>query len=59
MVHERLYRPSWPINILLEDSNKVSMPDAHGNWLSALGLVVLARVNCQGVPVALVVSGEN
>jgi len=59
MVHERLYRPSWPINILLEDSNKVSTPDAHGNWLSALGLVVLARVNCQGVPVALVVSGEN
>jgi len=57
VVHERLYRRSWPINILLEDSNEVSTPDAHGDWLSALGLVELARVNCQGVPVALIVSG--
>jgi len=57
VVHERLYRPSWPINILLEDSNQVSTPDAPGDWLSALGLVELARVNCQGVPVALMASG--
>ena len=59
VVHERLYRPSWPINILLEASNADPRPGADGGWLSALGLVVLARENCQGVPVALMVSGEG
>jgi hypothetical protein len=57
--HERLFRPSWPINILRADNDEVTTLDAHDNWGAGLGATVLARVDCHGVAVALLASPEE
>ena len=50
--HERLSRPSWPINILRVDK-EVSSFDAHTKMSAGLGAALVARVSCHGVPVSL------
>ncbi|BCZ81751.1 membrane protein [Paraburkholderia terrae] len=57
--HERLFRPSWPINILRADNEKVTTLDAHDNWSAGLGATVVARVDCHGVAVVLLASPEE
>ncbi|MGF6754669.1 VTT domain-containing protein [Paraburkholderia sp. GAS42] len=55
LVHERLYRPSWPINILRADNRKGATLDARDEWVAGHGVVVADQVNCYGIPVALLV----
>jgi hypothetical protein len=50
--HERLSRPSWPLNILRVDK-AVGSFDAHPKSHGELGAEVLAKVDCHGVPVSL------
>jgi membrane protein DedA with SNARE-associated domain/membrane-associated phospholipid phosphatase len=50
--HERLSRPSWPINILRVDK-EVSSFDAHTKMSAGLGTALVAKVSCHGVPVSL------
>ncbi|WOD16984.1 hypothetical protein [Paraburkholderia kirstenboschensis] len=57
--NERLFRPSWPINILRADNEEVTRLNAHDNWGAGLGATVLARVDCHGVAVALLASPEE
>ena len=57
--HERLFRPSWPINILRADSEEVTTLDAHDNWGTGLEAAVVAKVNCHGVPVTLLASPKG
>ncbi|MGF6810943.1 membrane protein DedA with SNARE-associated domain/membrane-associated phospholipid phosphatase [Paraburkholderia sp. Clong3] len=53
--HERLTRPSWPLNILRIDHD--ASPFDSPTWSGAeLGATVLAEVDCHGVPVWLLVS---
>ncbi|MBB5468915.1 membrane protein DedA with SNARE-associated domain/membrane-associated phospholipid phosphatase [Paraburkholderia sp. CI2] len=53
--HERLTRPSWPLNILRIDhgASPFDSPTRSG---AELGATVLAEVDCHGVPVSLLVS---
>ncbi|MBB5502535.1 bifunctional DedA family/phosphatase PAP2 family protein [Paraburkholderia sp. MM5384-R2] len=53
--HERLTRPSWPLNILRidHDASPFDSPTRSG---AELGATVLAEVDCHGVPVSLLVS---
>jgi hypothetical protein len=53
--HERLSRPSWPLNILRVD-RQVSTFDASAKSNAGLGARILARVDCHGVPVSLLAS---
>jgi membrane protein DedA with SNARE-associated domain/membrane-associated phospholipid phosphatase len=53
--HERLSRPSWPINILRVDREMTSF-DAHEKSSAGLGAALVARVSCHGVPVSLLAS---
>ncbi|MBC8740984.1 phosphatase PAP2 family protein [Paraburkholderia sp. UCT31] len=53
--HERLTRPSWPLNILRIDHD-ASPFDAPARSGAELGATVLAEVDCHGVPVSLLVS---
>ncbi|MGF6468218.1 VTT domain-containing protein [Paraburkholderia youngii] len=53
--HERLTRPSWPLNILRIDRNATPI-DARTSLGEELGATVLAEVDCHGVPVSLLVS---
>ncbi|MGF6374491.1 membrane protein DedA with SNARE-associated domain/membrane-associated phospholipid phosphatase [Paraburkholderia sp. RAU6.4a] len=53
--HERLTRPSWPLNILRIDHD-ASPFDAPTRSGAELGATVLAEVDCHGVPVSLLVS---
>ncbi|MGF6572970.1 membrane protein DedA, SNARE-associated domain [Paraburkholderia fungorum] len=50
--HERLSRPTWPLNILRVD-RAVGAFDAHPKSHGGLGAEVLAKVDCHGVPVSL------
>jgi membrane protein DedA with SNARE-associated domain len=59
LVHERLVRPSWPINMLRAEKRGVGAPDPHGDWPAALGAAVVARVHCHGVPLILLASREE
>ncbi|EDZ99467.1 phosphoesterase PA-phosphatase related [Burkholderia sp. H160] len=53
--HERLTRPSWPLNILRIDRDSGPF-DTHTKAGAGLGAMVLAEVDCHGVPVSLLVS---
>jgi hypothetical protein len=53
LTHERLFRPSWPVNILRADSNERAAPAGADEWVDGLGAALVARVNCRNVPVAL------
>ena len=53
--HERLSRPSWPLNILRVD-RQVGAFDAHAKANAGFGAQVLAKVDCHGVPVSLLAS---
>ncbi len=53
--HERLSRPSWPLNILRVEK-EVSLFDAHTKTSAGLGAALVARVSCHGVPVSLLSS---
>jgi membrane protein DedA with SNARE-associated domain/membrane-associated phospholipid phosphatase len=53
--HERLSRPSWPINILRVDREMTSF-DAQEKSSAGLGAALVARVSCHGVPVSLLAS---
>jgi hypothetical protein len=59
LVHERLYRPSWPINILRADKKGGPTLDAHDEWVAGGAVVVLAKLDCHGVPVMLLASREE
>ncbi|BCG03013.1 membrane protein (plasmid) [Paraburkholderia sp. PGU19] len=59
LTRERLFRPSWPINILRADSEDVTTLDAHDNWGTGLEATVVARVDCHGVPVTLLASPKG
>jgi membrane-associated phospholipid phosphatase len=53
LVHERLYRASWPIN-MLRAVDPATAPLAVDDPLPALpGVAVLAKKDCHGVPVTL------
>jgi membrane-associated phospholipid phosphatase len=56
LVHERLYRPSWPINILHTDVETQADPNGQGKWLAGSGVSVPLTKNCHGIPVTLLVS---
>jgi hypothetical protein len=56
LVHERLYRPSWPINILHTDAETQADPNGQGKWLAGSGVSVPVTKNCHGIPVTLLVS---
>ncbi|MFP3567380.1 VTT domain-containing protein [Paraburkholderia sp. SIMBA_030] len=58
LAHERLFRPSWPINILRADK-QAATPDAHGSGSAGFGDAVVATVSCHGVPVSLLASPEE
>ncbi|WP_345814799.1 VTT domain-containing protein [Paraburkholderia sp. PREW-6R] len=53
--HERLSRPSWPINILRVDKT-VTLAGASGQSKGELGAALIERVSCHGVPVSLLTS---
>jgi membrane protein DedA with SNARE-associated domain/membrane-associated phospholipid phosphatase len=53
--HERLSRPSWPLNILRVDRDPGSF-DTHTKASAGLGAAILAKVDCHGVPVSLLAS---
>ncbi|KAA1002515.1 phosphatase PAP2 family protein [Paraburkholderia panacisoli] len=53
--HERLFRPSWPLNILRADRNPGSF-DTRTKAGAGLGAEILAKVDCHGVPVSLLAS---
>ena len=53
--HERLFRPSWPINILRVDKEANSF-DARAKSSAGLDAAIVGRVSCHGVPVALLAS---
>ncbi|SIT37307.1 Phosphoesterase PA-phosphatase related [Paraburkholderia ribeironis] len=55
LAHERLSRPSWPINILRVEK-QARAADAHAKSSAGLGVAVLAKVDCDGVPVSLLAS---
>jgi hypothetical protein len=55
LAHERLSRPSWPLNILRVDKQAGSF-DAHAKSDAGLGAEILATVDCHGVPVSLLAS---
>jgi hypothetical protein len=53
--HERLTRPSWPLNILRIERDTGPF-DARARVAAGLGAKVVAEVDCHGVPVSLLVS---
>jgi membrane protein DedA with SNARE-associated domain/membrane-associated phospholipid phosphatase len=53
--HERLSRPSWPLNILRIDRETHPF-DMRAKSGSELGATMVAQVDCHGVPVSLLVS---
>lgn len=59
LVHERLVRPSWPINVLRADRGEAVAPVDHNDWTASLGAAVVARVHCHGVPLELLASREE
>ncbi|MEW9583499.1 VTT domain-containing protein [Paraburkholderia sp. DGU8] len=56
--HERLFRPSWPLNILRVDRDPGSF-DTHAKAVAGSGARILAQVDCHGVPVSLLTSAAN
>lgn len=56
--HERLFRPSWPLNILRVDRHPGSF-DADAKAVAGSGAHILAQVDCHGVPVSLLASPVN
>jgi membrane protein DedA with SNARE-associated domain/membrane-associated phospholipid phosphatase len=55
LAHERLSRPTWPINILRVDRQAAAF-DARGKPGAGFGAAILAKVDCHGVPVSLLAS---
>jgi hypothetical protein len=55
---ERLFRPSWPLNILRVDKDPGSF-DAQAKAVAGFGAHILAHVDCHGVPVSLLASPVN
>ncbi|NML30053.1 bifunctional DedA family/phosphatase PAP2 family protein [Paraburkholderia antibiotica] len=53
--HERLTRPSWPLNILRID-RQTSPLDVRAKAGAGLHATIVAEVDCHGVPVSLLVS---
>jgi hypothetical protein len=53
--HERLSRPSWPLNILRVDRETTPF-DVRAKSGSGLGATMIAEVDCHGVPVSLLMS---
>jgi membrane protein DedA with SNARE-associated domain/membrane-associated phospholipid phosphatase len=53
--HERLTRPSWPLNILRIEHDAGPF-DARTKAGAGLGAMILAEVDCHGVPVSLLAS---
>ncbi|SAL03262.1 DedA family protein [Caballeronia arationis] len=54
LVHERLYRASWPIAMLRTVDSTKPAPGSDNPELSVHGVTVIARRSCHGVPVVLV-----
>jgi hypothetical protein len=59
LMHERLTRPSWPINILRADVSKDVPPEALSRWLAGDAVADVDKVDCLGIPVLLLVSRAN
>ncbi|MGQ7932429.1 VTT domain-containing protein [Paraburkholderia sp. D1E] len=57
--HERLDRQSWPFNILRAESTAAPKLDAGDEWPESRGVEVLARLDCRGIPVLLLISRAN
>lgn len=55
LAHERLSRPSWPLNILRVDRGPHSF-ETSAKVNASFGAEVLAKVDCHGVPVSLLAS---
>ena len=55
LAHERLSRPSWPLNILRVDQEADVVRRARENS-AGLGAAIVATVDCHGVPVSLLAS---
>jgi membrane protein DedA with SNARE-associated domain/membrane-associated phospholipid phosphatase len=58
LAHERLFRPSWPLNILRIDKDPGSF-EADAKAVAGFGARILAQVDCHGVPVLLLASTGN
>lgn len=56
LVHERLYRASWPINMLRAVDPAPSTLAVPDQLLALPGVAVLAEKNCHGVSVTLLTS---
>lgn len=56
LVHERLYRTSWPINVQRAVDPERAPLAVHDQLLALPGVAVLARKDCHGVPVTLLTS---
>jgi membrane protein DedA with SNARE-associated domain len=56
--HERLSRPSWPLNILRVDRNVTSF-DAYRTTSAGLGAVLVGGGSCRGMPVSLLSSAAQ
>ncbi|OXC76239.1 bifunctional DedA family/phosphatase PAP2 family protein [Caballeronia sordidicola] len=56
LVHERLFRASWPINILHTDAEAQADPKGQGRWLAGSGVRVPVTKNCHGIPITLLTS---
>ncbi len=57
--HERLDRQSWPFNILHAENTAAPKLDAGDEWRESRGAEVLARLDCRGTPVLLLISPAN
>ncbi|OLL28995.1 phosphoesterase [Burkholderia sp. SRS-W-2-2016] len=53
--HERLTRPSWPLNLLRID-RRISPVDLSARAGAGLNATLVGQVDCDGVPVSLLVS---
>ncbi|MDB5784601.1 bifunctional DedA family/phosphatase PAP2 family protein [Caballeronia mineralivorans] len=56
LVHERLYRASWLINILHTDAETQADLNGQRKWLAGSGVRVPVTKNCHGFPVTLLAS---
>ncbi|MGP8432679.1 VTT domain-containing protein [Paraburkholderia fungorum] len=59
LVHERLYRASWPINMLRAVGPATAPLAVHDQLFALPGVAVLAEKDCHGSPVTLLTSRSD
>jgi hypothetical protein len=59
LVHERLYRESWPINMLRAVDPATATLTVHDQLFALPGVAVLAEKDCHGSPVTLLTSRSD